>query len=240
MYERALGIRKDIPVAWNNKGSVLRRLGDYDDALAAYENAIILNPGISDALEGKCICLWHLARKDQIRSVLEVANERGIDLKRHFLSTASSLHGTRHLDEEIVIYKILLEFDHRDLGILFKIAHSFLELEQFGESLKELDKVLEIDPDQDEAWCQKSFLHVKMENWTDALEACDRALSLPNHANSCHLLMRKGSALSLLGRDEEGNHFYSRAWKVRDQIHDQKMLGLLSEILDQRGLPKRG
>jgi len=40
-----------MPEAWNNLGYTLRKLGSYDDALAAYERALKLRPGYPEALE---------------------------------------------------------------------------------------------------------------------------------------------------------------------------------------------
>ena len=40
-----------MPEAWNNLGYTLRKLGSYDDALAAYDRALTLRPGFPEALE---------------------------------------------------------------------------------------------------------------------------------------------------------------------------------------------
>ena len=58
LYGQALGKFKDavgqdntLHEAWNYVGYSSRKLGNYDDALAAYERALTLKPGYPDALE---------------------------------------------------------------------------------------------------------------------------------------------------------------------------------------------
>jgi tetratricopeptide (TPR) repeat protein len=50
-FKLAVGLDGSLAEAWNYLGYTSRRLGNYDDALAAYERAITLKPGYPDALE---------------------------------------------------------------------------------------------------------------------------------------------------------------------------------------------
>src|ERR1700731_1941060 len=58
LYSQALAKFKEaverdstLHEAWNYVGYTSRKLGDYDDALAAYDKALSLKPGYPDALE---------------------------------------------------------------------------------------------------------------------------------------------------------------------------------------------
>ena len=50
-FRQSLGADDSMPEAWNYLGYTSRKLGNYDDALAAYAKALTLKPGYPDALE---------------------------------------------------------------------------------------------------------------------------------------------------------------------------------------------
>ena len=50
-FEQAVQNDPSMPEAWNYLGYTNRKLGSYDQALAAYQKALALKPGYADALE---------------------------------------------------------------------------------------------------------------------------------------------------------------------------------------------
>jgi len=50
-FKQALAQDATLPEAWNYVGYTSRKLGKYDDALAAYGKALSLRPGYADAIE---------------------------------------------------------------------------------------------------------------------------------------------------------------------------------------------
>lgn len=50
-FKRAADLDFTLPEAWNYVGYTSRKLGHYEDALAAYDKALNLKPGYTDALE---------------------------------------------------------------------------------------------------------------------------------------------------------------------------------------------
>ena len=50
-FQEATGLDPQLPEAWNYVGYTSRKLGHYEEALAAYDRALTLKPGYADALE---------------------------------------------------------------------------------------------------------------------------------------------------------------------------------------------
>jgi tetratricopeptide (TPR) repeat protein len=50
-FQNALEVNAELPEAWNYSGYTSRKLGNYEEALAAYNKALALRPGYPDALE---------------------------------------------------------------------------------------------------------------------------------------------------------------------------------------------
>ena len=61
-FKQAVGFDDSLPEAWNAVGYTSRKLGNYDDALAAYGKALALKPGYPDALEYRGEAYLALAR----------------------------------------------------------------------------------------------------------------------------------------------------------------------------------
>ncbi|MDD1730135.1 MAG: tetratricopeptide repeat protein [Methanospirillum sp.] len=52
-------------IIWNNRGVTLSRLGKYDDALAAYEQALQIHPDYSTAWNNKGVTLYRLGKYNE-------------------------------------------------------------------------------------------------------------------------------------------------------------------------------
>ncbi|MFB2917574.1 MULTISPECIES: TPR end-of-group domain-containing protein, partial [Aerosakkonema] len=55
-YARALAIKPDFDLAWNNRGVALANLGRYEEAIASYARALAIKPEPYQAWYNKAIC----------------------------------------------------------------------------------------------------------------------------------------------------------------------------------------
>lgn len=59
-------------VSLKNQGNMLFRQGDYNGALSAYKRALLADPGYTDALHNKRLCLLKMGLKDEARQCTEL------------------------------------------------------------------------------------------------------------------------------------------------------------------------
>jgi tetratricopeptide (TPR) repeat protein len=72
-FQRAVRLDPQMYQAWNYVGYSHRKLGDYDDALAAYEQALALRPGYPEAIEYRAEAYLALQRfRDAEQSYLDL------------------------------------------------------------------------------------------------------------------------------------------------------------------------
>jgi tetratricopeptide (TPR) repeat protein len=64
----AVDARSDMYQAWNYIGFAHRKLGDYDKAIAAYDQALSLNPGYGEAVEYRAEAYLALGRLDDAKA----------------------------------------------------------------------------------------------------------------------------------------------------------------------------
>jgi hypothetical protein len=64
-YDKAIELKPDYAMAYNNRGNVLRQLGRNDDALADYDRAIALKPDYADAYNCRGAALQQSRRHEE-------------------------------------------------------------------------------------------------------------------------------------------------------------------------------
>ena len=62
-YDKAIEIKPDYHGAWNNRGSALRQLGRYEEAIASYDKALQIKLDYQRAKDNRAITLKNLERK---------------------------------------------------------------------------------------------------------------------------------------------------------------------------------
>jgi tetratricopeptide (TPR) repeat protein len=67
-FVAAVRLRPEMPEAWNYVGYTSRKLGDYDNALAAYAEALRLKPDYADAIEYRGEAYLGLDRIDDAKA----------------------------------------------------------------------------------------------------------------------------------------------------------------------------
>lgn len=70
-FRRVLGLRGDLPDAWNELGYALRNQGRYSESLDAYHEALRLRPDFPEALEYLGETYVKLGRLDDARRILD-------------------------------------------------------------------------------------------------------------------------------------------------------------------------
>jgi len=99
-FQQAVRLDPKMHQAWNYVGYTHRKLGDYDDALAAYEQALALQPGYPEAIEYRAEAFLALNRvKDAQQSYLDLfATNRAVagkllDAMKNWIASRKSSGG---------------------------------------------------------------------------------------------------------------------------------------------------
>lgn len=96
-FQQAVRLDPKLHEAWNYLGYTHRKLGDYDEALEAYERALALRPGYPEAIEYRAEAYLALRRfADAQRSYLDLfasnraAAERLLEAMKSWVATQQS------------------------------------------------------------------------------------------------------------------------------------------------------
>ena len=66
-----------LELSWYNEGLAYLQLGNYDEALRAFNNAVEINPRYQEAWNGKDMALKSLGRTAEASAAFAKANELG-------------------------------------------------------------------------------------------------------------------------------------------------------------------
>ncbi len=153
-------------------------------AIAAYDAALQMAPGNSEALDGKAYALSMLGNQ---------------------------LSDSERYEEAIVSYdqalQLLLDDDNKALTLFHK-RFAMQELEQYEALISSCDQALATNPNNDEALSYRAIALYQLGQYEAAIATYDQILEI--HPCDFDAISRKGMVLEQLGRYEEAIASYDR------------------------------
>jgi tetratricopeptide (TPR) repeat protein len=209
--------------AWLIKGTVLYKTGKYSGSIEAFDSALETIPEViskenlhlwkkSDsinykyALKFKALALFKLGRykeaQDALNEILALYPE---DIEIHEYKNVLLTLEDESLIKELsnLPYNSPEESgkEHRDRQVY--------EPDKYVRALEELDKSLEINPENADIWSYKGSILYILGRYEEALEAFDKSLEIdPKNENFWSF---EGSTLYMLGRPEKALKAFDKA-----------------------------
>src|SRR6266567_2401349 len=193
---------------WLADGNRLYELARYEEALAAYEAAVIEDDVSVEAWSGRGATLLLLGRAEEAL----LAYDRALSLYPNdpdlWNSRANVLHELRRNDEEMYCYEQALAHDP---NYAFAWSGRGMTLAEHGrtvEALLAFDRALILDPKQCVIWQAMSDTLYSIQRYSDALIAIDHALEL--ETNNTALWDTKGNILRRMQKPDEALSMHRR------------------------------
>lgn len=164
-----LALYPDDEASHNNLGWYYFRLERYEDAIAAYKEAIEINPYLMLPYNGlNWIYLYQLGELDL---ALELC-ERQISYNNQNAWAYNNLGwaylGKDNLEEAKKAFEKALETDPRFILVLYRLAHTYRLQGRFQEALQPLEKILEIDQTESSAHYDLGTIYQLLGNTKEA------------------------------------------------------------------------
>lgn len=174
------------------KGASLGYLGRYEEALAACEQALWLNPNSG--------WIWsHFLGPPATGEKALLAAERGIkqaptDPQPH-RDKGRTLNYLRRYDEAVAAYQQALELAPDNLSITFELGNLLIHLKRPLEALVVYEQMCVRQPKRATAHASRAWALLSLERYDEGLTACERALELDSHLafawkHKCEILAR--------------------------------------------------
>jgi tetratricopeptide (TPR) repeat protein len=194
---------------WVNKGLSFTSLGELDEALRCYDQALALDPNVKEALNNKGNCLRSLGRLDESVRYFDRALSIDPAYRDAYLNKAISLVRMREPDSALLSLDKALEIDPRmsDAWVTKGVAHASLGRDDLA--LECYEKALAIDPKNAIAWFNRGAKLHAGGRLDEALECIES--SLGNDPRYLTAWIGKGVLLGDMGRHPEALQALERA-----------------------------
>ena len=217
---------------WLTRGNALYDDSHYDEALAAYEQALALQEDDADALFNKGVVLGRLEQHAKALAAFERAITFHPDHVGAWYNKGIALGNLGRYTEALAAYDQAITLQP-DYAIAWDSKGSALmSLERYPEALIAFDQAMALQPDHVDVWINKGVTLERLKRYTEALAAHDQAIALqPDHANAWY---NKGVALGNLGKHAEALAAFNQAITLQpDHAKAWTNKGVALECLEQ-------
>jgi tetratricopeptide (TPR) repeat protein len=192
--------------------------GQLDQALAAYEQALQLQPGYAEVLQHIGILAYqagdHATAEQFLYAALEI--DGSVAAAWNALGNVMKARG-RH-DAAVASYTQALSCDPAYLDAHYNCGNALQALGRFEEALDSYDRALALDAGTAHAWNNRAVVLQQLGRLDEALASLDAVLALqPEHAEAYN---NRGNVLARQSRSEAALASFERALACRPDYAD--------------------
>jgi Flp pilus assembly protein TadD len=194
---------------WLEEGYRFLDLKLYEEALAAYEQAIRLDPNDAATYNNKGYILNELKRYEEALAACEQALRLGQNDAATYNNKGWALIELKRYEEALAACEQAIRLDPNYAYAYNNTGYALYELKRYEEALIALEQSIRLDPNYAIAYYNKGEALNWFKRYEEALAACEQAIRLdPNFAAAYN---NKGNALNGLNRKEEAQQAYEKA-----------------------------
>ena len=180
-----------------------------EDALAAYDRAIGINPQYSEAWNNKGVELGELNRPKEALTAFEKAIELNPQYSDAWYNKGVALGNLDRPEEGLTAFEKAIELNPQYSKAWYNKGVVLGNLDRPEKALAAYDRAIGINPQYSEAWNNKGVVLDKLNRPEEALTACEKAIELnPQFSKPWYA---KGLILKALHRETESEEAFSRA-----------------------------
>ena len=215
-FKKAVEYNPDDDEAWGWLGIALMELENYDESLNALDKAISLNE-VPDWLSCKSMVLNKLEKTEEAIKCMSKALEMDPGNEGYWFFLGGLFADKWNFKEAIRCYKNVTSLNPeravawREMGDI-----TLHRLKKYEEALDYYDKVIELNPDDDDTMLMKGVALSYAGKEKEAIKWYDKALKINPYNHQA--MENKGTSLIRLGKQEESKACYMNAAKINPCI----------------------
>ncbi len=200
---------------WAQLAQALAGQGKYEDALAAANRAVGINPNYAAAWSDRGVVLWYLEDYAGAIDSTQQAIQLDEQAVRPWANLGSILRSLGQYPAALGAYDNALQWNPNEPGIWANRSVVLWHLGQYEDSVLSANRAINLDPRFVTGWYNRGTALIELGRYGEAGEAFNQVINLdPNHANGWTGL---GVALSQLGRYDEARFVLSQALGLNPQ-----------------------
>ncbi|WP_392532384.1 tetratricopeptide repeat protein [Nostoc sp. C117] len=203
--------------AWFYQGLQQAKTGDLLGAIASYDQAIELQPELSEYWFNRGLTLFHLERFDEAIAAYETAIEIKPDFYKAWYNRGGTLGELGYFEEAIASFDKAIEIkpDYEEAWSSKGLA--LLKLGWLREAISSYDQALNLEPQDQENWYHRGIALAVGEQFEEAIISYDRSLQIDPEYHE--VWIDRGVVLFNLGRWSEAIESWDKALSVQADFY---------------------
>jgi tetratricopeptide (TPR) repeat protein len=198
------------------EGNAFYDANQYETALAAYEQAIQVDPNYAPAYVGKGVALRNLKRYEETLQAYDQAIQLDPYDPSAYTNKGNALNDLQRYEEALIACDQAIQLNPTDPSAYNNKGRALNGLKRYGQALLTYERVIQLNPNYAIAYYNKGNALSDLKQFEEALEAFDRAIQLnPNYASA---YTNKGGTLNDLQRYEEALVAFDRALQLNPRL----------------------
>ncbi len=210
-------INANNAIALSQQGSTLFELQRYQDALAAYQEAVNISPDYVPGWSGQGKTLSELKKYEEALTAYDQAIQIQPDYVEAWSGRGFVLRNLQRYPEAIAAFDKALQLDDNSPDVWNAKGEVFSILQQYNNAIQAYDKALEFQPNYYQAWYSKGLAFHKLKQYDDAITAYETAIEFkPDYGQAWYSL---GNAFYNLNRFDHALAAYDKAVQYRPNFY---------------------
>ena len=210
-------INANNAIALSQQGSTLFELQRYQDALAAYQEAVNISPEFAPGWSGQGKTLSELKKYEEALAAYDQAIQIQPDYLEAWSGRGFVLRNLQRYPEAIASFDKALQLDDNSPKIWNAKGEVFSNLQQYNNAIQSYQKAVELQPNYYEAWYSQGLAFHKLKQYDDAITAYETAIEFkPDYGQAWYSL---GNSLFNLNRFDYALEAYDKAVQYRPNFY---------------------
>jgi tetratricopeptide (TPR) repeat protein len=203
---------------WLNLGIQQHCAGQYEEAIASYDQAIHFKPNDHDVWSNRGIVLRNLGRYEEAIASFDQAIHFKPDDYNAWGSRGNALANLGRYEEAIASYDRAIHFKPTDYNAWSNRGVTLADFGQYEEAIASFDQAIRFKPDSHHGWSNRGNALANLERYEEAIVSFDQAIHFkPDWHEASY---NRGLALADLGRYEEAIASYDQAIHFKPDFHE--------------------
>jgi predicted O-linked N-acetylglucosamine transferase (SPINDLY family) len=174
----AIELNPNVAAAYNNRGSALKELGRFEEAMADYDRAIAIEAGYAEAYFNRGVVLYELKQLTAALASYTQAIAAKPNFAGAYFNRGIVLRELRQLEAALASYDRAIAIKADYVEAYLNRGNVLSDLQQFPAALASYDRVISIRPDYAAAYVSRAKVFLDLKQYETAIASFDRAAAL--------------------------------------------------------------
>ena len=205
-----------VPLAYNNRGLVYYKTGQFDKAAADFQEAVTLRPSYLDAYSNLGMAYYQIGRMDRAIENFDKAISLEPAYYKAYNNRAMTLGKMGRLDDAIADYRRAIALNPSSPQTYFNLGILHAQAGLFDQAIESFSRSLAADPAYADAYSSRALAYTFTGQYDRALDDFARALAMVRNPATVHF--NRGNLYLKIDRKELALADFQKSCYLGDEM----------------------